>query len=58
MKHFYLLRSGAKALCLLALVALATTTAKAELLLNEDFDRTAGQLSAGKKANRNNDLTN
>ena len=58
MKHFYLLRSGAKALCLLALVALATTTVKAELLLNEDFDRTAGQLSAGKKANRNNDLTN
>ena len=58
MKHFYLLRSGAKALCLLALVALATTTAKAELLLNEDFDRTAGQLSAGKKVNRNNDLTN
>ncbi len=44
MKHFYLLRSGAKALCLLALVAFATTTAKAELLLNEDFDYTVGNL--------------
>lgn len=55
MKHFYLLRSSV--LCLLALV-LTATTVKAELLLNEDSDRTAGQLSAGKKANRNNDLTN
>lgn len=45
MKHFYLLRSGAKALCLLALVALATTTAKAELLLNEDFDYTVTTLA-------------
>ena len=47
MKHFYLLRSGAKALCLLALVALATTTAKAELIFQESFDRTFGTLNKG-----------
>ena len=47
MKHFYLLRSGAKALCLLALVALATTTAKAELIFQESFDRTIGTLNKG-----------
>ena len=47
MKHFYLLRSGAKALCLLALVALATTTAKAGLIFQESFDRTIGTLNKG-----------
>lgn len=47
MKHFYLLRSGAKALCLLALVAFATTTAKAELIFQESFDRTIGTLNKG-----------
>ena len=47
MKHFYLLRSGAKALCLLALVAFATTTVKAELIFQESFDRTIGTLNKG-----------
>jgi hypothetical protein len=47
MKHFYLFRSGAKALCLLALVAFTTTTAKAELIFQESFDRTIGTLNKG-----------
>ncbi len=55
MKHFYFLRSSV--LCLLALV-LTATTARAELIFQESFDYTAGQLSAGKKADRNNNLTN
>ncbi len=47
MKHFYFLRSSV--LCLLALV-LTATTARAELIFQESFDYTAGQLSVGRAA--------
>ncbi len=48
MKHFYFLRSSV--LCLLALV-LTATTARAELIFQESFDRAVGTLKKGTSQN-------